>query len=156
MKEITLTKGYKTIVDDDDYEAVSQYKWNVLVAKHTVYARRYVPGNGNKGSQFLHHFLLGCKRVDHIDRNGLNNCRNNLRPATVQQNACNKISVGGTSQYKGVYLNRKAWRAMIRIDKKKVHIGSYKTEIEAAKAYDAMAIKIQGEFARPNFPKEIK
>ena len=151
---LSLTQGNITWIDAADLAAVSKHSWCIQNAKHTKYARRGSRINGKGFVQTLHQFLTGYKRTDHIDREGLNNRRNNLRPATVQQNACNKIKTPGVSQYKGVYLSRKMWRAMIRIDKKKVHIGNFTTEIEAAKAYDAMAIKIQGEFARPNFPQE--
>ena len=153
MKFIQLTKGYTAVIDDADYAAVSQFSWHAHVCKNTVYARRGYRVGGRCVTQYLHQFLLKCERVDHHDRDGLNNQRDNLRKATVQQNAFNRVQVSGTSPYKGVHRNRKAWRAMIRIDKKKVHIGSYKTELEAAKAYDAMALKIHGEFARLNFPK---
>jgi len=151
---LLLPTGHLTWINENDLEAVSKYSWHVQIAKHTNYARRGSRLHGKGFTQGMHQFLLGCKRVDHVDRDGLNNRRSNLRPATVQQNAFNRVQLGGTSVYKGVHLNRKSWRAMIRIDQKKVHIGSYKTEIEAAKAYDAIAIKIQGGFARLNFPQE--
>src|SRR5208337_535197 len=122
---VRLTRNYVTFVDKQDYAAVSQFVWHTQIAKHTAYARRFYTVGGKTITQGLHQFILGCKRVDHRDRDGLNNQRYNLRPATIQQNACNKIKTHGVSQYKGVCRNRKMWRAMIRIDKKKTHIGNF-------------------------------
>jgi hypothetical protein len=160
MKEITLTKGYRAIVDDDDYEWLSQFKWHAAIRKSKVYAARSVsPSNGLRSMVYMHRAIIGMNdvEVDHRDADGLNNARKNLRTATRAQNNHNRLKIGGTSQYKGVSHSYRGdrWYAHIHADNKTMFLGSFATEIEAAKAYDAMAIKIQGVFARPNFPQEI-
>src|SRR4051794_4203372 len=100
-KTIPLTKGYEAIVDDEDYERVSQYKWCASVRKHTVYAQV-----SSKGVFFLMHRLIMDApkqlQVDHRDGNGLNNTKANLRLASQGQNLGNLHSRTGASQYKGV------------------------------------------------------
>jgi hypothetical protein len=92
--------------------------------------------------------------VDHRDRNGLNNCRYNLRLATTSQNAHNQGARGGSSQFKGVWWKPKVsrWRASITHERKKITIGHFVNEVDAARAYDAMALRLHGEFAVLNFP----
>jgi len=94
--------------------------------------------------------------VDHIDRNGLNNRRSNLRLCSAAQNACNSGSArGSSSKYKGVCWNKREgkWVASIRF-KNKLHLMGYFTdEIAAAKAYDKSASEFFGEFAYLNFPQ---
>ena len=93
--------------------------------------------------------------VDHINHNGIDNRRANLRLATHRQNSYNRIhfTKNPSSKYKGVSFRKrtKKWDAKIRYDGKNKHIGSFKDEIEAAKAYDEAAKKYQGEFAALNF-----
>jgi len=95
--------------------------------------------------------------VDHINHNGLDNRKANIRPATHSQNNFNRIiSTRGdlSSKYKGVAWNKskKKWQARIGIYGKRKHIGHFKDEIQAAKAYDKAAKKYHGEFASLNFP----
>jgi hypothetical protein len=96
--------------------------------------------------------------IDHRNRDTLDNRRNNLRLATYSQNGCNsKIDkTKTTSKFRGVRFIKKTgkWAANIRINGKKTWLGSFKTEIDAAKAYDAAAREYHGEFARLNFPEE--
>jgi hypothetical protein len=95
--------------------------------------------------------------VDHIDHNGLNNAKNNLRLCTIAQNAFNVVSIkGGSSRHKGISWEkkRKKWRAAIQYDNKKYALGYFENEIAAAKAYDKKAAELFGQFACLNFPQE--
>ena len=128
MKSIPLTRGLFAIVDDADYEWLSQWKWCALSIGRTFYAQRKQRLPGGMSIGFLMHREILCPPTgmvtDHIDCNGINNSRSNLRSATQQQNMMNKRpQLGGTSSYKGVWQdisarNRKPWRSGIRIDGK--------------------------------------
>jgi len=147
-KEIPLTQGYTALVDEEDYERVSQYNWHAHVRPHTIYAARSL-GHG-KGKQLLHKFLLpDTPEIDHRDGNGLNCCRDNLRPATHQQNCynTNKQQLG----YKGVWDRDGRYMARIQADGRRKHLGTFDTAEEAAIAYDKAAKELHGEFASLNF-----
>lgn len=152
MKLITLTKGLFAQVDDVDYEYLNQWKWSATKSRNTHYAVRSIKGKQVR----MHRIILGITErnlfSDHVDRNGLNNQRNNLRIATLQQNSCN-YDGRGASKYRGVFLDKrrkKMWRAKICINRKQVLSASFKTEIEAAQWYNDNVRSIHGEFARLN------
>jgi len=153
MKFIELTKGKRAIVDDADYEWLSQWKWLYL----SGYAARFKRKNGNQEVKLIHREIMKApkrKQVDHRNMNCLDNRRNNLRICTFSQNMRNrKKQKSGTSIYKGVSLNKKSgsWETSIRFDGKRVHIGSFNNEYYAGLAYDLWAVDIYGEFARTNF-----
>ena len=157
MRHINLTRGFVAIVDDEDYERVSQFRWKANINHRTVYATRRAPRvKGQKrGDIKLHHFILGTKeRTDHHDGNGLNNQRYNLRPATMIQNNRNaRKRKGASSRWKGVHWSKKGrcWRARIGTDGK-VSLGSFRDECNAAQAYNFAAEEMYGEFARFNTP----
>ncbi len=94
--------------------------------------------------------------VDHIDHNGLNNCKSNLRLCTPAQNSFNKPSINGASKYKGIKRDRyeKKWTARVHSNNNTYHIGTFDTEIDAARAYDKKAAELHGQFACLNFPAE--
>jgi len=150
-KEILLTKEYKAIVDDDDYEILSKFKWSARESGRRVYASRH-PGR----TMHMHREILGAPKdmdVDHIDGNGLNNQRSNLRLATRSQNMGNsKKHVDNSSGAKGVTWSRdkKKWEARIRCGHRRMHIGYFANIEDAAHAYDAKARELFGEFARLN------
>lgn len=166
MKEIALTQNKVALVDDSDYESLSAFKWQAKFDGHNWYAKRGVYNKETKtcGCITMHQQLmnppLGMK-VDHRDHDGLNCQRSNMRLCTHGQNMMNKRpKKNGTSKYLGVMLKRDrvkgkdyfSWSAQIRIEGKNYHIGRFKTEENAATAYNIFAEKHHGEFANFNKP----
>jgi|ERR1035437_4627903 hypothetical protein len=153
MKQIPLTKGKFALVDDEDYDFLMQWKW-CYAGK---YARRHSPRPTKKWI-IMHKLINGTDdslQTDHIDGNPMNNQRHNLRDATPLQNARNRPSYKNSfSKFKGVAKNKNKLKAYIRVEGKLIHLGCFSIdrEIEAAKAYDAAALKYFGDFARLNFP----
>lgn len=163
MREIQLSKGMVALVDQADYDWLNQWKWFAHKGHNTFYAVRWSKRNGDKRNYIqMHRVILGLtdSKVlgDHRDHNGLNNQRYNLRVATTSQNNANtKSRKNSTSKYLGVNLytctrgRYQYWQASIGKDGKKHHIGLFKTEQEAAIAYDNVAKNQHGEFANLNF-----
>jgi hypothetical protein len=152
------------LIDDTDYDLIKQYTWTPSRNGLTLYADTfgYIKKgcSGVKSSRTsMHKMVLGGtigdgKEIDHIDGNGLNNTRLNLRVCSHRQNLQNrKISKRNTSGYKGVSWSSAAnkWKASIKIGEKNTHIGLFTCLIKAAKAYDNAAKKHFGEYARLNF-----
>lgn len=153
MKQITLTQGKVALVDDADFESLNQFKWHAAKIGGVFYALRYA--RDLKQHVRMHIELLGYKGIDHIDGNGLNNQRSNLRPASVAQNNRNVgLRRDNRSGFKGVSFHKhnQKWRAYIAFQRW-IHIGYFSTAAEAAHAYDIAAKKYFGTFARLNFPK---
>lgn len=159
MREILLTQGYTTQVDDKEYESLNQYKWYAHVARHkdgstkVVYAVRSVYKDGTQATQQMHNLIMGAKGIDHEDGNGLNNQRQNLRLATKQQNGNNRrLSIDNTSGYKGVcwHKAKNKWGAQITVNGEIIHLGYYVDIPEAAQAYDRAAKELHGKFALTN------
>ena len=157
MKEIKITKGYVTQVSDEDYDELKKYKWFADVRPCTVYARRTKSINEeNQKKIFIHRQILKVKLgeyTDHIDGNGLNNTRENLRIVTSCQNNRNRKKIPGrSSKYKGVSFekDRNKWRSIIINNYQKIDLGRFDNEVDAAKAYNKAAIELFGEFARLN------
>lgn len=158
MKEITLTRGKVTLVDDEDYDQLRALKWHAIGSdKYGWYAACIIHGSTVE----MHRFILGRPagmEVDHVDRNGLNNTRNNLRLATHAENMRNRcIARNNTSGFKGVHWNRKDSRrvAQMKFNGQYIYLSYYCNAIDAARAYDSKASELYGEFARLNFPNEI-
>jgi hypothetical protein len=153
-REIPLTQGRVALVDDSDYEAVLAVgKWHLS----TCDGRLYAQNAKSKSVIRLHKFLTGWPLVDHVNGDGLDNRRANLRRATASQNSANIDPPShNTSGYKGVTLYKRTgrWRGHITVDGTQRHLGYFATAEEAARAYDAAALATWGEFARPNFPEE--
>lgn len=145
-------------MDQDDYYAQVRHKWHTAKGTRTVYAVRQIClGKGKTKAVHMHREIIGAPTgmfVDHINRNGLDNRKANLRLATRLQNARNrpKTNKATSSQYKGVSYRRAngKWSATIFADGRNVHLGYFETEIEAAKTYDEAAIERYGQFAALN------
>lgn len=154
MKKIPLTQGKVTLVDDWEYENLNKYKWCVRKCQNASYAMRR-SARKNK-TIYMHHLILPLTsnlEVDHIDKDGLNNQRHNLRLCTRQQNMMNKkSSTGCYSKFKGVtwYRRQHKWVTRITIDRRRVSLGYFDSEKEAALAYNAAAIQYFGGFAQLN------
>lgn len=153
--EIPLTKGYVALIDIDEYEDISQFKWHANVQSSGIYARRSVRRGVSQESEYLHRRILNFPEslVDHSNGNSLDNRRCNLRIATSRQNNTNRngFRSRNTSGYIGVDKQLGKWRAQIVINGRKTHLGRFEDINDAALAYDAAAIIHHGEFAVLNF-----
>lgn len=151
-KDIQLTQGQVAIMDDDDYERLSQHKWFAQYMKNTksFYAARQVYDPAKKHGQsmlLMHKAITGFKVTDHINCNTLDNRRSNLREATASQNGANRRP--WRKLPKGVYLEKSGkWRAQIKALHKVHYLGLFNTMDEAKAAYDKAASELHGEFAR--------
>jgi len=154
---IRLTHGQFAVIDAEDYFRVSQYNWRCTQDGNRYYAFTVISLKGRKRKIFMHRFILNAPRhklVDHIDGNGLNNRKANLRLCNHTQNARNRRPNSGChSKYKGVNWQEgnKKWYAAITKSYERIHIGCFDNEIEAARAYDKKAKEFFGEFAYLNF-----
>ena len=161
FRRIPLTRGKYTIVDPKHYERLNKYKWQASKGSNTFYASRSVWDRVNKKKHTIkmHREIITPPYplvVDHINHNGLDNRKANLRPATKSQNTINKPykkKKAAHSKYRGVTWQKSnnKWQAQIRAKGLHRVIGYYDNEIEAAKAYDVVARKHHGEFAVLNF-----
>jgi len=184
MKQVQLNKFKPNVhpdapkfalVDDEDFDLVNKYNWQAIKGGHTFYAMcsATIAPKKRKVLQ-MHRIIMKVDEtrtfIDHKDHNGVNNTKENLRICSYTENSCNKISQkSSTSKYLGV-----SWKADVRPRKKdtnfepkgnwaatcgrrgsRQHIGLFKDEIEAAKAYDKKAKELFGEFANLNFPNDI-
>lgn len=157
-RTIPLTQGRVAIVDADDYERLAQFKWCARRDKHAIYADRHARDeSGKRLSVSMHRAVIGAGKgqiVDHINHNGLDNRRANLRITTLAGNNRNTSSrKGSSSKYLGVSWHKTdgKWRASINTGDCIKHLGLFVCEVEAAKAYDAAALQYHGEHANPNF-----
>ena len=151
-KQIPLTKCKFAIVDDDDYEYLSSFKWCVNAQG---YAIRGFRRNGAK-IQVRMHLLVKPRgegqEVDHINGDKLDNRKSNLRIVTRKQNSYTTKARPGTSSHKGVSWSKQKnrWRSRITVNGREIHLGLFCNEIDAAKAYNDAALKHYGEYAKLN------
>lgn len=145
------TGGF-AVIDAIDEVAVAQHRWYAIKFRHTTYARTTIGGKG----VYMHRFLLAPEKgqeVDHINKDGLDNRRKNIRVCTRAENMRNariKNSTGFRGAYHDPANNR--YRAEIRVNGVRNKLGSFRTAVEAALAYDEAAVRLHGEFATLNFP----
>ena len=162
FRRIKLTLGQYAIVDPEDYERINKYKWNAYRGYSSYYSKRkiYNRKNGSERTVYMHRWIMNAPKgmvVDHINHNGLDNRKENLRFATNAENSryARKTKNKFCSDYKGIHYIKKVkrWRARITFEGKTRYVGQYRDEISAAKAYDRAAKKYFGEFAYLNFPE---
>ena len=167
MKEIELTKGYKAKIDDEDFEYLSQFNWRVKIGKHTKYAYRHKPCT--QGSYIIMHREITNAPdglvVDHLDGDGLNNQRSNLvvcsQSVNIQRSKYKNPNQ--SSKYRGVtkrvqtakrkllgHNDPAGYQAAITVNQRRIHLGTFKTEEEAAIAYNQAAINFFGHNAKLN------
>jgi hypothetical protein len=157
-RRIPLTQGRYAIVNADDYYRLVRFRWHAAFNGTTFYAARLGKGKTIK----MHREIMGAPGhlvVDHVDRNGLNNRRGNLRLCSAAENGRNtRASARGSSKYKGVHWNKRMrkWTAAIQYEKQVYHLGYFSDEVEAAEAYDKKAREFFGEYAFLNFPPETE
>lgn len=152
MKYIPLTNGGNAIVDNEDYKKVSKLKWYRCKGDGRESAR-----STKKNAILMHSFLMEPPKgmlIDHKNGNGLDNRRYNLRICTNAENSRNaRKSIKNTSGYKGVIWHKasKKWYARINFNYRRISLGYYNDVVDAARAYDAAAKELFGEFANLNF-----
>ena len=143
-----LTQGKVAIVNSEDFEYLNQFKW---CFHHGYAVRRTSRKLGFQRYFSMHKAIMGNKAVDHINGNGLDNRRSNLRYANTSENGANrKVSVNNTSKFKGVTLDGKKWKARIGVRNTRIYLGLHNTPEKAAIVYNLAAKKYFGEFARLN------
>jgi hypothetical protein len=153
-KEIKLTRGLVAIVDDEDYDFLSQRKWTAMPVRDGFYAYNKIG--------LMHRIVMKAPKgtqVDHADGNKLDNRKSNLRFCTASQNLynrktpkSNRLGFTGVCERK----NEHRFTAYIHANKVRYWLGSFATAIEAALARDKKAKELHGEFANLNFPDGLK
>jgi len=149
VKLIPLTKGYVAIIDSEDYNRLSKFLWITHKDKKRTYAQRALPKeNGKQRGETMPHAIMGKPpkglMIDHINGNGLDNRKCNLRFVTNRQNCMNRHQAK-SSKYPGVTWDKRArkWTAQAQINGKHVHIGTYKSEELAYAAYQNLVVPIE-------------
>ena len=156
-KYIELSQDKRTLVDVEDYEYLNQFKWYY----NNGYAVRSTRmKNGKRGMELMHRTIVNAPKgmeVDHINGDKLENKRSNLRLCTHTENLRNQHKTCGTSKYKGVCWHKamSKWRVQIRGNNKKIHLGFFDNEEDAAHAYNMAALELFGEFANLNKGGEL-
>lgn len=151
---IPLTRGKYAIVDRDDYERLSQNKWLALKSGNTFYASRHP---ANKCVIWMHREILNTPIgffTDHINRNGIDNRKSNLRICSKAENCHNqKYRKNNKSRFKGVCFHKASgkWQSQIMINYKTIHLGIFSNEVDAAREYDIKSKELHGQFAYTNF-----
>ena len=165
FRRIPLAEGKYVLLDPDDYERIAHYTWNLITDGNNKYAVRFVEGSRTRSHKTIsmHREIFSSPKglcVDHINGNGLDNRKENLRLASKMQNCWNRKKMRGncTSRFKGVWWNKKSkkWESSVFCDGKSHYLGFFNDEEAAARAYDAKARELYGEYARPNFPDDAK
>lgn len=158
-KQIPLTRGLQALVDDDDYEDLAEHKWCAAKSGKAHYACRRVVRDGRSMLLYMHRQITGYRETDHIDGDGLNNRRANLREVTGSQNKANRTKwAGGSSRFLGVcwHSRGRRWQASLEVKVGAERLRwsrTFRDEIEAARARDEKAREVFGEFGVYNFPR---
>ena len=159
-KRIPLTQGKVAIVDDADFLWLNEHKWHVTIHSSRCYAVRHAKDNGRRSKVYMHRVILDPlfnKDTDHINGDGLDNRRRNLRACTRSQNQMNKRKGPGcSSKYKGVNWDKRhhKWQVQIGRRDERQHLGYFDDEREAAGTYNVEARELFGKFAKVNIIEE--
>ena len=159
MKEIKLTRGKTVKVDNEDYERLNKFSWQVQKARQTYYALRTIWRNGRTAEKlYMHREIMNAPddmQVDHKSGDGLDCQKKNMRLCTPSQNGMNqrKRTAECSSRFIGVSLDKRrgTWQSYININGKRTWLGAFNSETEAATARDEASFRLYGPFARPNF-----
>jgi len=161
FRRVHLSEGKYAVVDQQDFYRLNNLDWIVKEDFDSIYAVRFFKEAGKHSKlTSMHRFICNPPAdlfVDHRNCNGLDNRRDNLRPATHSQNSCNRPKrKNTTSRFVGVHFSKKknVWVAQIKHLGKTIWLGYFDDEIDAARAFDRAAIKYHGEFAKLNFPQD--
>jgi HNH endonuclease len=161
VRQIVLTQGQTAIVDDDDFERLSERKWNAAWSGSncSFYAQSNINSEISPTRQrtiIMHREIMRVEHgyvVDHINRNTLDNRRCNLRICDRRENALNRnLQRNNKSGFKGVkkHTQCERWMATVQRDRMRKYLGLFESPIEAAEAYDDEVVKLHGEFAVTN------
>lgn len=159
MKKIPLSQGKVALVDDADYKSLRQHRWYANKIRHIYYVQRNIQvSNSKRQPIFMHRVILNAPdgvEIDHINGNGLDNRRSNLRLCTCGENSRHqRLRLNNTTGFKGVtiakQMPRNPYQAQIMINNKQIYLGCHQTAEAAAKVYDAAALQHHGEFALTN------
>lgn len=155
MRSITLTQGKSATIDTEDYKSISKFKWFAKKDGKNSYACRSIFVKGKGGTIMMHRQIMDkCpkgKEIDHIDGNGLNNRRSNLRIVSKSQNQLNAgLRIDNSSGFKGVSWDKrhKMWYAYARLSGKQVNLGRYTKITEAVTAYEIFTDRHYKQYKR--------
>lgn len=157
MARLELSKGQHAIIDDCDVDAASKHRWHATesYSKNGRHIGWYAKTEIGRRTTYLHRWLLDAPvgtLVDHINGDKLDNRRANLRLCTRAQNCTNRVTPIGVTGFRGVFRDRHWFRARLWANGEVHRLGYFTTPEAAARAYDAGALRLHGEFACLNFP----
>ncbi len=152
MIAIDIGSDLFALIDDEDLRRVEPYTWRI---REDGYVQRTWVEEGRMCHELLHRFIMGAgpdELVDHENGDRWDCRKENLRVATLSQNAANRPTTSTERAWKGIFPHGNRWKARIKLEGRNVYLGSFQSPQEAAYAYDVAAKRLFGEFARLNFP----